>query len=251
MEAEKFNRGNAHIDTESYGKGIGVIHTVTVPTFAEWDITLPKAGAYQVELRYAAMESRPIRLIVNGQAVKENAAAQITGSWNPDGQKWEAQGVYVFAAGKNTVRIERNGDIPHIDKLMIVPVSMGGGAGKCVRSAEQIAAEYKFNPGLVRLWAARLRVAQNDPIMGAFVRFAHIPADRFAQQAPTVGAQLAAANAHPAVVNAFAGFTGFGTGAGRRHVPGAVQQSAGRQKRRTDRSAHRPDHERRPSGRTE
>ena len=209
VEAEKFNRGNAHIDTEGYGKGIGVIHTVTVPTFAEWDITLPKAGAYQVELRYAAMESRPIRLIVNGQAVKENAAAQITGSWNPDGQRWEAQGVYAFTAGKNTLRIERSGDIPHIDKLMIVPVGTSG-AGKNARPAEQIAADYKLNPGLVGLWAARLRVAQNDPIMGAFIRFAHIPADRFAQQAPTVSAQLAAANAHPAVMNAFAGFNGTG-----------------------------------------
>jgi Protein of unknown function (DUF1549)/Protein of unknown function (DUF1553)/Planctomycete cytochrome C len=209
VEAEKFNRGNAHIDTETYGKGIGVIHTVAVPTFAEWDITLPKAGAYQLELRYAAVESRPIRLIVNGQAVKEDAAAHTTGSWNPDGQKWEAQGVYAFAAGKNTVRIERNGDIPHIDKLMIVPVSTGG-AGAKVRPVEQIAAEYKLNPALVRLWAARLRVAQNDPIMGAFARYAHIPAERFAQQAPTVGAQLASANALPAVVNAFAGFTGSG-----------------------------------------
>ena len=207
VPAVKFNRSNAHIDNDNYGKGIGIIHTVAVPTFAEWDITVPRTGSYQVEIRYASNESRPIRLMLNGQSIKENTAAQVTGSFNPEGQRWEVQGVFAFNAGRNTVRIERNGAIPHINTLLIVPVEQNG-KGKKIRPAEQIAAEYKLNPALVRLWAARLRVAQNDPIMGAFLRYAHLPEDRFAQQVPTVSAQLASTGALPAIINAFDKFTG-------------------------------------------
>ncbi len=206
VEAEKFNRGNAHIDTEGYGRGIGIIHTVAVPTFAEWDITLPRAGMYQVELRYAAEQSRPVKLSLNGNVVNANAAAQVTGSWNPEGQKWDTQGVYVFNAGRNVLRIECNGSIPHFDKLMLVPVEIGGASGKSARTLDQIAAAYKLNPALVKLWAARLRVAQNDPIMGAFVRYARLPSDGFAARSHAVSEQLANAGLMPAVVTAFSGF---------------------------------------------
>ncbi len=184
-----------------------IIHTVVVPTFAEWDINVKKAGNYQIEMRYAAMQSRPIKLLLNGKVANERAAGSVTGSWFPDGQKWEVQGVYSLAAGKNTIRIENNGDIPHIDKLMLVLAETENGrGGKPVRSLDQIAQAGHLNPALVRVWAGRLRVAQNDPILGAFVRYAHIPVDRFAQNAPMIAGQLADAHADPAIIQAFAGF---------------------------------------------
>lgn len=207
VEAEKFDRGNANRDFDNYGKGIGVIHTVAVPTFAEWDINVLKAGNYQIEMRYAAMESRPIKLLINGKVMNSKAAGSVTGSWNPDGQRWEVQGVYLLAAGKNTLKIENNGDIPHIDKLMLVAAETGnGGNGKPIRTLDQIAKSGNLNSAFVQLWASRLRVAQNDPIMGAFVRYAHLPADRFAQNAPLIAGQLADAHADPAIVQAFASF---------------------------------------------
>ncbi len=207
IEAEKFNRGNAHIDTEGYGKGIGIIHSVAFPTFAEWDVTLPHAGAYQLELRYAAEQSRPVKLSLNGSVVNPTAAGQVTGSWNPEGQKWDAQGVYLFNAGRNVVRIECNGAIPHFDKLMLVPVETGGTGGKPTRTVEQIATAYKLNPALVKLWAARLRVAQNDPVMGAFARYARLPSDGYAARSRSVSEQLANAGLMPAVTAAFSGFS--------------------------------------------
>ena len=207
LQAQKMGRGNAHIDTEGYGKGIGIIHTVAVPTFAEWDVNLPKAGMYQAEIRYAAVEARPVKLMLNGKVVNAKAAGQTTGSWNPDGQKWEVQGVYTLNAGKNVVRIERDGDIPHINQILLAPVEPKNENGKPSRSLEQIAGAYGLNPALVQLWAARLRVAQNDPVMGAFVRYARLPADRFAQQSVLVSGQLAVAGLLPAVVNAFTGST--------------------------------------------
>ena len=206
VEAEKFDRGNANRDFDGYGKGIGIIHTVVVPTFAEWDINVRQTGNYQIEMRYAAMQSRPVKLLLNGKVANDHAAGSVTGSWNPDGQKWEVQGTYSLTAGKNTIRIENNGDIPHIDKLMLVSVEVGSDRSKPIRSVEQIAQTEHLNPAFVRLWSSRLRVAQNDPIMGAFLRYAQISADRFAQNAPMIAAQLADAHADPAIVQAFAGF---------------------------------------------
>lgn len=161
IEAEKFDRGNALRNFEGYGKGIGVIHTGdAVPTFAEWDVSVPAAGTYQVELRYAAEQARPVRLLLNGQAVRENAAKNATGSWNPDGQRWEAQGMYAFAAGKNTLRIERDGPIPHVDKILVaaVPAPPPGEATKTApRTAEEIAKQHDLIPEVVERWATRLR----------------------------------------------------------------------------------------------
>ncbi len=162
IEAEKFDRGNALRNFESYGKDIGVIHTGdAVPTFAEWDVTLPAAGSYQVELRYAAQEARPVRLLLNGQTVRENAAKNATGSWNPDGQRWEVQGIYAaFTAGKNTLRIERDGPIPHVDKILVaaVPAPPPGEVVKTTpRTAEEIARQHDLIPELVERWATRLR----------------------------------------------------------------------------------------------
>ncbi len=232
VEAEKFDRGNANRDFDNYGKGIGVIHTVTVPTFAEWDINVAKAGNYQIEMRYAAMLSRPIRLLANGKVLNAQAAGSVTGSWNPDGQKWEVQGVYPLQAGKNTIRIENNGDIPHIDKLMLVAADAGNdGSGKPVRTKEQISAAANLNPAFVQLWSSRLRVAQNDPVMGAFARYAHLPADRFAQNAPLVAATAGGCPRRPCHCAGVRRVRARQSGAGCRQISGSICQRAASESR--------------------
>jgi len=157
IEAENYNRGNAHRDFEVYGKNIGIIHTTEVPTWAEWDVTVPAAGPYQVELRYAAAESRPVRLLINGMVVKPDAAAQVTGSFQPEGQRWEAQGIYAFQAGKNVVRIERNDSIPHFDKLLIVASPLTTQGGKPHLPIAQVAAMHNLNSMLLGHCAQVLR----------------------------------------------------------------------------------------------
>lgn len=155
VEAEKYDRGNVNRDFVAYGQGIGVIHSPgTPPDFAEWDVNLPESGVYQIELRYAAAEPRPVRLLLNSRIIRENAAGQVTGSWQPDGQRWEAQGRFRLQAGKNTLRIERDSYIPHFDKILLVPLSASGAT---VRTAEEIAAEQGVPVGLTQLTAKRIR----------------------------------------------------------------------------------------------
>jgi cytochrome c553 len=136
IEAESFVRGTATKDTETYGKGIGVIHSGSLPTVAEWDVSLPHAGRWELALRYAAEEKRPVKLSINGREVRADAAGRVTGSWNPEGQRWETALVVELPAGASTVRIENvDGPIPHFDKLLLSPepglvpdIVAGGGA---------------------------------------------------------------------------------------------------------------------------
>ncbi len=210
IEAENYNRGNANKDFVVYGKGIGIIHTTALPTTAEWDVTVPQAGLYQIDLRYASAEKRPVRLMLNGKVVKADAAAQVTGSFQPDGQRWEAQGLYLFNAGKNTVRIECDNSIPHFDKLLIASVPTPAGATAPAKSAQEIAATARLDPALLPLWADRLRGAANDPVLSVWASYAKLPTQRFPTEAAALSQRFAQGEVKgvdPAVARAFADFT--------------------------------------------
>ena len=124
IEAETFARGNFGIVTEGYGEGIGIISDKNgsgLQTF-EHDISIPLAGIYQLEIRYAAAAARPGKLFLNGRLVKENAIGEVTGGWNPENQKWHVAGRYEFKAGKNVLRFEVPNVMSHIDQIALAPV---------------------------------------------------------------------------------------------------------------------------------
>jgi mono/diheme cytochrome c family protein/cytochrome c553 len=140
LTAAAFTKGN--VGKGNYGEG--TINTINTDTFAEWEIDLPAAGRYQIELRYAAEESRPVTLKANGKVIRKETASRVTGSWNDDGQKWEVVGLFPLVAGKNVLRIERNGaPIPHINKLLVAgPIAAASNASEAndnPKSAEDIA----------------------------------------------------------------------------------------------------------------
>jgi hypothetical protein len=155
IEAENYDRGNVKRDFAAYGQKIGVIYNAgPLPNLAEYDITLPTAGTYQVELRLAAAESRPVELTVNSQVISSAAAALVTGSWYPDTQTWSVEGVVALPAGKSTLRLRREGPFPHFDKLALVPRELPSGVTSLVAATpEQLANERKLNPIFLGQWA--------------------------------------------------------------------------------------------------
>ena len=210
IEAEKFDRATGiMVETETYGRGIGVIINNAVRDEIEWDVSVPTAGPFQVEIRYAAAESRPVRLLLNGKTLREKTARQVTGSWNPDGQRWEPQGVFLFQTGKNTLRIERDGPIPHFDKLLIA--SANGPIDKPVRTPEEIAKQYGVEVDVLTRWAQRLRGGSGDPSFSAWHAFAQIPADEFSTRGPELAAKVARGElpvkVAPEVTKAFEGYS--------------------------------------------
>lgn len=121
IEAENYQRGNVLKSKTGYGEGIGVIlNAGKLPNIAEYDIDLPAAGWYQFETRYAAASARPVQLTINGEVVSSKVSDGVTGSWNPDTQRWEVEGQFQFRAGQNVVRLFAAHPFPHIDKFLLV-----------------------------------------------------------------------------------------------------------------------------------
>ena len=125
IEMEKFQRKEKDlvVDTTSYGKGIGVLLS-RVNAAAEYDLDIAVEGLYQLDVRHAAAESRPMVLTVNGDTRVTGVAAAITGTWYPDTQKWFPAATVHLARGRNVLRFERyGGPIPHLDKFFLSKVA--------------------------------------------------------------------------------------------------------------------------------
>ncbi len=163
LEAEDYTRGNVLKSYDGYGAGIGIIYNKgELPNVAEYEIELPAAGVYQLELRYAAAEARPVQIHLGGKLVKQDAAGAVTGTWNPDSQKWHVEGIFELPAGKNTLRLERAQPFPHIDKLALVPSGLP--PGTAFKTLEQLAAERQLVPAFVKQWMNYLDQVGKPPM---------------------------------------------------------------------------------------
>ena len=162
VEAENFQTGNVKKATTGYGEGIGVIYNKgTLPNIAEYEIEVPKAGRYQLEIRYAAAQSRPVELSINGELVKKDAASAVTGSWYPKSQEWKVEGFYALKQGKNRVRLESKIPFPHIDKLLIAEprtaTEQPGGVLAEIPGPENLVSS------LTLQWASLIKKSAEDP----------------------------------------------------------------------------------------
>ena len=120
IEAEDYARGNVSKDRTTYGADIGVlVDRGEAPNFAEYDLDLDSAAVYQIELRYAAKESRQVKIFLNGQLIRIDGASKVTGAWTPDGQEWFVQAIVGLRVGRNVIRLEQPKAFPHIDKLLL------------------------------------------------------------------------------------------------------------------------------------
>ena len=166
IEAENFARGEATKLSDGYGAGIGVIASFgPAPSFAEYEIEIATPGVYQIELRYAAAESRPTKLFVDGALLKPDAAKQTTGSWNPDTQTWFAETWVTLAAGHHTLRLERREPFPHLDRLALVPRSLPAEIDPAAfePATSDAAANKALNRALLDGWRQALAAAEQDP----------------------------------------------------------------------------------------
>lgn len=117
VEAEDYSRGK-------YRKaGIFILNGDFTPNYAEYDIEIPQPGTYQLELKYAAGSSRPIKLFLNGRLITDEAAAGVTGGFGDADSKWMVEGIVELRSGKNVLRLERPGGTPHFDKVGLVPTN--------------------------------------------------------------------------------------------------------------------------------
>ena len=147
-EAEDSARGNVVVDTNRYGKTIGIIGNRTSgENWAEYDVDTTRPGAYLVSLRYAAKTARPGKILIDEQPVAENALAEVTGGWNPEHQRWFIEGQVELSAGRHVVRIESDPMMSHIDKVRLTAVDSSAAAARVV---EQLASLRKERIGATK-----------------------------------------------------------------------------------------------------
>lgn len=184
LEAEEQSRGNLIVDREQFGSAQTVITRTgnAGRQYAEFDLTVASAGRRQLEVRYAAQTSRPVRVLLDGDVVFESALAETTGSWNPDGQRWAQVGVLELRAGRNVLRFEREHDMPHFDKLALLDVAPGRERSDWPIEGNPWAAG--LAPELVRAWTLTLMASarRDDPIFGLWNACATLEGERFEEE---------------------------------------------------------------------
>ncbi|HVK12774.1 MAG TPA: DUF1553 domain-containing protein [Gemmataceae bacterium] len=203
-EAEGYTKGSADKTDQGYGDGIGIILSFApTNTRAEYSISVPKAGEYDLEFRYAALETRPVRVSVGGKVVLPKAAADTTGGWNPEHQAWRPVGKLTLEAGKNVIAVEAVGLLPHIDKIAVLPPDPMGSAEPGGRPSAGTLAEVSQKRKLflefVTGWGDYLRALEpDDPVFGPWLAVVDLPDAGFAAAA---GPRLAKFNTPAAVVD--------------------------------------------------
>lgn len=165
IEAENFVRGECTKLSDGYGAGIGVIASFgPKPSFAEYEFEIATPCVYQIELRYAAADSRPTKLFVDGALLKPDAANQRTGSWNPDTQSWFAETWVTLGPGKHTLRLERREPFPHLDRLALVPRSLPAEIDPAAFAPTTTGtAGAALNRHALEGWRQALKRAEQDP----------------------------------------------------------------------------------------
>ncbi|WP_144997878.1 DUF1553 domain-containing protein [Polystyrenella longa] len=162
--AEKFDRGNVDVQEQTADPRVAVILTFKQgASMAEYDVEIPQEGKYAMFLQYAAHQSRPLKISVNGEVIKETAADQVTGSWGPDGQKWFFEQVIDLKQGKNIVQLACTKLFPHVHQFRLVPESADGTIVPPIASTDQNQSESDLNSLILDQWVSFLKAEEANP----------------------------------------------------------------------------------------
>lgn len=176
VEAEAATHTNLHADGQQWGDAAcTVLHTHQGgPQFASWDVQVGTSGSHLVLVRYAAAESRPMRLRIDDVEVAPMALATTTGGWHPAHQQWHLAGTCELAAGAHTLRLDAVGPhVPHLDALLLVPAV----------AASRTDELGPLQPSLLARAAALVRDRHDHPFVALLRQLAELPEAEFANGA--------------------------------------------------------------------
>ncbi|MGE4619303.1 MAG: DUF1553 domain-containing protein, partial [Planctomycetota bacterium] len=150
----------------SYGsEQIPLLHSVNGGIQqATWKLQVPAPGRWSIDVRYAAKDKRPMRLLVNGELVEKTALANVTGGWTTTDLRWESQAQIELEAGPVEIRLEQDGVVPHLDRIRLVP------AEGWPKTPE---------PWIVTGWVDFVTrpTHQDDPLWGTWIEFMNLQLD--------------------------------------------------------------------------
>jgi len=159
-EAASFDRGNAPKKLEK-GKP-NVAEGEKGPWFAEYDVNVPSAGEYQLDMLEEETGGGTANILVNGVLVKEGLAPVENRAASPDAGGWSVTGIFPLNAGKNTLRLEHKSRFPYFEKLLLAPNPLPKGTPTPLSNI-QISRQYGINPGYQDHWVEELRRSKGAP----------------------------------------------------------------------------------------
>ena len=168
-EASSFERGNAPKKLEK-GKP-NTVEGQKGPWFAEYDVTVPAAGEYELDMLEEESGAGTADVLLNGVLMKEGAAAVQNRAASPDAGGWTVTGIFPLNAGKNTLRLEHKSRFPYFEKLLLTPNPLPNGT-ETPLSNIQIARQYGINPGFLDHWVEEMRRAKGAPHSPLFAWYA-------------------------------------------------------------------------------
>ena len=125
IRAADFQRSkNIGVGISPYGAGVILNNAFhwNPENLVEYDFEVARPGRYDLQIEYAALESRPVTISLNGEVVKRNGLEARTGGWETPSQIWRSQIRVILKRGSNTLRLFREGYFPHVRNIKFVPL---------------------------------------------------------------------------------------------------------------------------------
>ena len=98
--------------------GEGICYATGSAPSIEWEFE-SSGGVREIWAQYAALESRPLRLILNGELLADRGFWEVTGGWTEIDQHSFYQVSVNFLPGLNKLRIEGSGSSPHLRSISV------------------------------------------------------------------------------------------------------------------------------------
>jgi mono/diheme cytochrome c family protein len=159
-EAASFDSGNIPRKLEQ--KKANVPRGAKGPFFAEYFVTVAKAGDYQVDLLDEEKGAGTADLWIGGTLVKRGAEPVENREASADSGGWSAAGIFPLNAGRNTIRLEDKSRFPYFAKLLVAPNTLPAGT-PLPRTTVQIARSHGVNPSFLEQMVDHLRRSQGAP----------------------------------------------------------------------------------------
>lgn len=115
------------------------------PYFAEYTVTVPKAGLYQLDLLSQERGNGTQDLYVNGVWERRGDPAVQNREASPETDGWRYVAMVELKAGANTIKLEHARRFPFFDKLMLTPNTLP----VAPQTTVQIAREFGINPSIL------------------------------------------------------------------------------------------------------
>lgn len=118
IPARKHSARSANIVPVDRGySGLVVCHGLN--GMQQWDAHVAKSGAYYIHAYYASAGPRAVTLTINGRPQRGRFLGRATGGYQKAHLAWETLGPFELKRGKNVIRINTAGYMPHLGGLVI------------------------------------------------------------------------------------------------------------------------------------